>query len=305
MGGDLSQLRARPTSCCRSPTCCRSASSAAARSTTRAKEGIVHRDIKPANIMVARGTDVKIADFGAADPARRARWCRPRDGLALLHVARADPGRGRSNFHSDMYSLGVVLYELLVGQAALHRREPRGADREDHQVRSAAALRGAQGPAEGRSTRRAARAARRRRRSATPRGREFALELSKAVAQLVLPPGAIPDSEKYVVLKKVPMLSVLSDAELWELAARRKLVAHARRTSAIVSEKDEGHQLLLPRQGRGQGDAPGAPAQHGRREASSSARWPTSRGGESAPRDGRVAHRPAAGRVPARRRSTR
>ena len=36
--------------------------------------------------------------------------------------------------------------------------------------------------------------------------------------KLVLPPDAIPDSEKYVALKSVGMLSGLSDAELWELA---------------------------------------------------------------------------------------
>ena len=46
---------------------------------------------------------------------------------------------------------------------------------------------------------------------------EFALELSRA-GELVLPPGAIPDSEKYVTLKKVQMLSTLADSELWELA---------------------------------------------------------------------------------------
>ncbi|HEX6155212.1 MAG TPA: cyclic nucleotide-binding domain-containing protein, partial [Burkholderiales bacterium] len=46
---------------------------------------------------------------------------------------------------------------------------------------------------------------------------EFALELAKA-GELVLPAGSIPDSEKYVTLKKVPMLSGLADSELWELA---------------------------------------------------------------------------------------
>ena len=45
-----------------------------------------------------------------------------RDGLALLHVAGADRRARSSTFHSDMYSLGVVLYELLVGRAAVHRR---------------------------------------------------------------------------------------------------------------------------------------------------------------------------------------
>ena len=37
----------------------------------------------------------------------------------------------------------------------------------------------------------------------------------------MLPPGAIPDSEKYVTLKNVAMLATLADSELWELRARR------------------------------------------------------------------------------------
>ena len=50
---------------------------------------------------------------------------------------------------------------------------------------------------------------------------ELAVELSRLGA-LVLPPGAIPDSEKFVALKRVPMLSGLSDAEIWELARAGK-----------------------------------------------------------------------------------
>ena len=64
-GGDLTSI-ARRRACCRSRTCCRSASSACGALDYAAKEGIVHRDIKPANIMLAGGTEVKIADFGAA-----------------------------------------------------------------------------------------------------------------------------------------------------------------------------------------------------------------------------------------------
>jgi CRP-like cAMP-binding protein len=67
---------------------------------------------------------------------------------------------------------------------------------------------------------------------------EFALELSR-VAQSVLPPDAIPDSEKYVVLKAVPMLSVLSDAELWELARAGRWSRYAK-NRAIVREKEKG-----------------------------------------------------------------
>lgn len=82
------------------------------------REGIVHRDLKPANIMVAQGTDVKIADFGAAYLKR---------SQAVQTVAMGSPfymspeqiDGAELTFHSDMYSVGVVLYELLTAQRPL------------------------------------------------------------------------------------------------------------------------------------------------------------------------------------------
>jgi len=76
---------------------------------------------------------------------------------------------------------------------------------------------------------------------------EFALELSKA-GPLVLPAGSIPDSEKYVLLKSVPMLTLLADSELWELAraGRWKRVAKGKQ---IVKEKDRGMSFFFLAQG--------------------------------------------------------
>ncbi len=79
------------------------------------EQGIVHRDLKPANIMISRGTDIKIADFGAAflkksQPAQSAAMGSPYY-MAPEHIQGHEP-----TFHSDIYSLGVVLYELLTGR---------------------------------------------------------------------------------------------------------------------------------------------------------------------------------------------
>ena len=71
-----------------------------------------------------------------------------------------------------------------------------------------------------------------------PSWNEFALELSK-IGQAVQPPGTIPDSEKYVVLKSVPMLSMLSDAEIWELARAGKWM-RIQKGRTIVREKERG-----------------------------------------------------------------
>src|SRR5260221_79880 len=76
---------------------------------------------------------------------------------------------------------------------------------------------------------------------------EFALELSKA-GPLVLPAGSIPDSEKYVLLKNVSMLTLLADSELWELAraGRWKRVVKGKQ---IVKAKERGMSFFFLAQG--------------------------------------------------------
>jgi CRP-like cAMP-binding protein len=76
---------------------------------------------------------------------------------------------------------------------------------------------------------------------------DFARELSNASAQ-VLPPDAISDSEKYLALKKVEVLSTLSDAELWELV-RAGRWSRAAKNKVIVKEDDPGKTLFFLAQG--------------------------------------------------------
>ncbi|HEY6967027.1 MAG TPA: serine/threonine-protein kinase, partial [Burkholderiales bacterium] len=78
-------------------------------------QGIVHRDIKPANIMIVQGTDVKIADFGAAFLRKSKNVQTAAMGSPFYMSPEQIEGKDLT-FHSDMYSLGVVLYELLTGK---------------------------------------------------------------------------------------------------------------------------------------------------------------------------------------------
>ena len=180
-----------------------------------ANQGIVHRDIKPANIMIASGTEVKIADFGAAVLKKSQVVQTAALGSPYYMSPEAIQGK-MLTFHSDMYSMGVVLYELLTGQ-----RPFAGANLEAlmAQILKAeptppSALRKELPKSIDVVVLRAMKKDPVQRYETWP---EFALELAKA-GELVLPPGTIPDSEKYVTLKKVPMLSSLADSELWELA---------------------------------------------------------------------------------------
>ncbi|MDQ5847903.1 MAG: serine/threonine protein kinase, partial [Pseudomonadota bacterium] len=78
-------------------------------------QGIVHRDIKPANIMVTKDGDVKIADFGAAF-LRKSKATQTSALGSPFYMAPEQIEGKELTFHSDMYSLGVVMYELLTGK---------------------------------------------------------------------------------------------------------------------------------------------------------------------------------------------
>jgi len=212
------------------------------------KEGIIHRDIKPANLMIAegKGTDVKISDFGAAY-LRKSQVVQTASMGSPNYMSPEQIEGKQLNFQSDMYSLGVVIYELLTGQkpytAASLELLLKKIQSQDPTMPSklradlpksidAVVLRAIAKKSEHRY----------------PSWAEFALELAR-VGQQVLPPGTVPDSEKYVALKKVAMLSELSDMELWDLA-RAGDWARVPANATIVRENTKGRSFYFI--GRGQ-----------------------------------------------------
>jgi serine/threonine protein kinase len=210
------------------------------------RQGIVHRDIKPANILVVSGTNIKVADFGAAYLCKAPETQIAAIGSPLYMSPEQVRGEPLGH-HSDMFALGVVLYQLFTGQRpyvassleellakilgempvapSSHRPElSKEIDRILLQMMAK-----------------------------TPEQRytswaDLALDIAK-IGHLSVYQSAIPDSEKFVALKKVRLLGQLDDAELWELVHTGKWSRVPTRTT-IVHEGDTGRSLFFLGSGR-------------------------------------------------------
>jgi serine/threonine protein kinase len=204
------------------------------------RQGVIHRDIKPANIMVASGTNIKVVDFGAAywydaEKTQIANIGSP--GYMSPEQLNGQP----LGFQSDMFSLGVVFYELFTGErpfigkslaelfskialadplppSHLRPELPDGIDRMVLTMLCKAPE------------------------ARYPSWAELALDLAD-IGRLGSVHNAIPDSERFGGLRRIEVLATLSDAEIWELV----YAAQWRRVPArtvLMREGEEGGSLF-------------------------------------------------------------
>jgi len=89
------------------------------------KNNIIHRDIKPQNIRIKDDGTVKIADFGIATVSDAVQLTQTDTVLGSVHYLAPELARGEAaSFQSDIYALGITLYEMLTGKAPYNGDTP-------------------------------------------------------------------------------------------------------------------------------------------------------------------------------------
>ena len=89
------------------------------------KKNIVHRDIKPHNIMITKDNVVKVTDFGIARAVTSSTIVRAGNVIGSVHYFSPEQACGGVvDFKSDIYSMGVVLYEMITGEVPFDAENP-------------------------------------------------------------------------------------------------------------------------------------------------------------------------------------
>lgn len=87
--------------------------------------GIIHRDIKPQNILLNEQNDVKITDFGIAKAMSETRMTETNQVMGSVQYISPEQAKGQStDERTDLYSFGIVLYEMLAGDVPYHGETP-------------------------------------------------------------------------------------------------------------------------------------------------------------------------------------
>ena len=207
-----------------------------------AKHGVIHRDIKPANIMLSGEKDIKITDFGAAQTS--ATETTQITGIGSPAYMSPEQVKEQSLTHqTDIFSLGVVLYQLLTGRLPFQANNNYSMI---YQIINAEApapsdLRPEVPPQLDEIVRRALRKNTAERYQTWE---EMSHDLVAVFGNLQKPEKSIPDSEKFNELRKLTFFRNFADVELWEVLRITTWNKHPP-GHTLIAESDVGGSFFI------------------------------------------------------------
>ena len=204
--------------------------------------GITHRDIKPANILLAGSSDIKISDFGAAIIKQASIQRTQVTGIGSpAYMSPQQVQEQHLDHRTDIYSLGVVLHQLLTGE--LPYTAASNFSMVYQIVHGEPARPSTQRPGlppvldeiVGRATAKDLDAR-------YPTWPAFAHDLAQAVRnrQIRTPRSDFPDTEKFATLRALPFFTDFTDVEIWE-ALRFADWRHVLPGTAIMRDGEPGN----------------------------------------------------------------
>lgn len=180
--------------------------------------GITHRDIKPANILMAGEADIKISDFGTAITAGRSDRTVISGLGSPAYMSPQQAQEGPLDHRTDIYSLGVVLYQLLTGVLPFHANSGYNMIYQIIHVTPAppSYLRKDLPPALDAIV---GRAMAKKLEDRYPTWEEFARDLAQTVRNrsLQVPKSEFVETEKFDILRALPFFAAFTDIEIWEV----------------------------------------------------------------------------------------
>ncbi|HTT41076.1 MAG TPA: serine/threonine-protein kinase [Burkholderiales bacterium] len=206
------------------------------------RHGVIHCDIKPANILISDDTNIKISDFGAAqyDEAQHTHL----QGIGSPAYMSPEQVQDKEvTFHTDIYSLGVVMYQMLTGKLPFRASTKASLL---YQVVNIAPVPPSTFRREvsGDLDRVVLRCLEK-----TPEARyatwaDFSRELTHSYRNLETPVDTVTDTEKFSALKGLAFFREFRDQELWELlhiTSWRKFLVD----QVVIREGDSGDRFYV------------------------------------------------------------
>ena len=206
------------------------------------QHGVIHRDIKPANILISRANQIKISDFGAA--VNMSSDATQVSGIGSpAYMSPEQLQEGRLTHQTDIYSLGVVLYQLLTGRLPFKANNSYSMVHQILNVEAAppSTLR-ENIPSKLDKVVKRAMAKNTARRYAT--WDEFAEDLAEIFNTLQMPELSVPDSEKFNTLRRLEFFKSFSDVDLWQVLSVAQWVRF-KPGDMILREGDIGTSFFI------------------------------------------------------------